>query len=273
LSAISGKSQAEPDAAFPVRNVMSVEFSLMPQPTLPAFRRTALLLDLDGTLLDFAPTPDGVVVPAHLPDDLRRLRDRLDGALGIITGRPVAQIDGLLPGIPTAISGEHGGVLRRAPGAAEEPTNLPGVPPDWLVQAEVLVAGFPGAMLESKRRGFVLHYRQAPSAGPVFAAALRTLLESQPGRFQLMPAAMAWEIRPVGADKGTALRAMMQRPPFRGRLPLFIGDDVTDEDAIAEATMLGGAGLRVEPVFGRPAGVRDWLARAAAGAEDGWPSP
>src|ERR1700748_553402 len=96
---------------------------------LPAFNQTALLLDLDGTLLDMAPTPDQVVVPPMLPGTLARLRDRLDGALAVITGRPVDQIDTLLPGIVPVVAGEHGGALRASPGAALTRAPVPELPP------------------------------------------------------------------------------------------------------------------------------------------------
>ena len=92
---------------------------------------------------------------------------------------------------------------------------------------------------------------------------LRALVDLCPA-FQLLPAHMLWEIRPQGADKGLAVTQLMERAPFQGRLPVFIGDDVTDEDAIAVARQLGGAGFRVDAAFGDPAGVRSWLARSAA---------
>ena len=105
---------------------------------LPA--RAALLLDLDGTLLDIAPTPDSVVVPPDLPVNLLRVRDQLSDALAIISGRPVAQVDALLPGVAYAVAGEHGGALRPAPGADEEHVPVPPVPQEWLDAAEALSA-------------------------------------------------------------------------------------------------------------------------------------
>ena len=120
----------------------------------------------------------------------------------------------------------------------------------------------PGALLERKARGFALHYRQAPEAKEVFHRALQTLVDSSPG-FDLHPAHMLWEIRPRGADKGSAVVALMRHPPFAGRLPIFIGDDVTDEDGMREARIQGGAGYRVDAVFRNPEGVRDWLRQSA----------
>jgi trehalose 6-phosphate phosphatase len=228
--------------------------------------RAALLLDLDGTLLDIAPTPDSVVVPEGLLDALRRLVSRLDGALAVISGRPVAQVDALLHGIPTAVAGEHGGAIRFTPGAALERVTLPSAPPKWLDAAQSIEAANPGVLLERKERGFVLHYRAVPELGP----ALKTQLESLIGTsqdFTLMQARKAWEIKPGGADKGTAVAALMARPPFANRLPIFIGDDVTDEDGMAMARAMGGAGLRVGEAFRDAAAVREWL--AASG--EAWP--
>ena len=221
---------------------------------LPPFDRSALLLDLDGTLLELAPTPDAVVVPPGLPATLERLRDALGGALAVITGRPVEQIDALLPGVVPVVAGEHGGALRPGAHAPVTRPDLPAPPPAWLAAGEAFVAAHPGTLLEHKARGFVVHYRQAPASGSVAEACLAALVVGKPASFQLVAAHMAWEIRPRGADKGVAVAAVMALPGFTGRLPIFIGDDVTDQDGMAVARRLGGAGLFVPDVFGTPAG-------------------
>lgn len=243
--------------------------------TLPPPHETALLLDLDGTLLDIAPTPDAVIVPLGLADSLARLRDQLDGALAIVTGRPVDQVDALLPGIPYAVAGEHGGAIRFAPGAPLIRTTLPEPPPTWPASAARIVERHPGALLELKQRGFVFHYRQAPHWGEPLREAATSLVAPVADRFQLMPALMAWEVRPRGADKGSAVQALAAVPPFNGRRPVFIGDDVTDEDGMAAARHLGGAGLRVPDRFGSAAGVRAWIAASATALAtgQGWPTP
>ncbi|MBN8872271.1 MAG: trehalose-phosphatase [Rhodospirillales bacterium] len=229
---------------------------------LPPFAQTALLLDFDGTLVDLAPRPDAVVVAPGLVDSLRELRAQLQDALAIVTGRPIETVDALLGDAPRAVAGEHGGVVRFAPTAPAERPPLPAPPAEWLALAERLVAAYPGALLERKARGFALHYRAVPEAAPIFRDALLGLLAGQT-QFQLLPAHMLWEIRPRGADKGRAVATLMQRPPFTGRIPVFIGDDVTDEDGMVVARQLGGAGYQVAPAFGTPAGVRAWLAEAA----------
>jgi trehalose 6-phosphate phosphatase len=225
--------------------------------------RAALLLDLDGTLLDIAPTPDTVVVPPGLIASLRTLGMRLEGALAVISGRPVEQIEALLPETIQAIAGEHGGAIRHAPGATPERANLPTLPTAWLAAGERIAAAHPGASLERKANGFVLHYRAAPALGPVLGEAMAALV-ARSDRFVIVPARKAWELRPRGADKGTAVVSVMRRSPFAGKLPVFIGDDVTDEDGMAAARQLGGVGLRVADAFGTPAGVRAWLREAAS---------
>lgn len=236
-------------------------------PGLPPFSRAALLLDVDGTLIDFAPTPESVVVPPGMLASLHRIRPALGGALGVISGRVIAQVDRLLGEAPHAVAGEHGGAIRHAPGAPVERPALPAPPEAWVETAEQEAAAHPGARVERKARGFVLHYRGAPAAGPGFGAKLRGLVARSP-EFELLDGNMAWEVRPRGADKGGAVAALMARAPFAGRLPVFIGDDVTDHDGIRMARAMGGAGLLVADVFADPAGVRAWLEQVAK--QEGW---
>jgi trehalose 6-phosphate phosphatase len=233
---------------------------------LPPPTEAAFLLDIDGTLLDFAPRPMEVVIPPELPDVLRRLKERVGGALGMVSGRPIEQVVTLFGDVPQAIAGEHGGAIRFAPGGVVERAGGTEVPPEWLLAAERLVATHPGALLERKAHGFVLHYRNAPDAGAGLREALEGLAGGS-GGFRLIPAQMAWEVRPRGADKGSAVRALMARAPFAGRRPVFVGDDVTDEDGVGAAQAMGGVGLMVADAFGGPAEVRAWLRRLAG---EGW---
>jgi trehalose 6-phosphate phosphatase len=230
---------------------------------LPPIARAALLLDLDGTLIDIAPTPDAVRVPPELPNVLVELRDLLGGALAIISGRPVEDVDALLPDVASVVAGEHGAALRPARGATIIRRHLPVPPAAWFAAAEAAVAAHPGALLERKSRGLVLHFRLVPDAGAALRAAVAPLVAADE-RFELMAASMAWEVRAVGVDKGAAVREVMALEGFAGRVPVFIGDDVTDRDGIAAAKALGGTGVMVGDGFGDARGVRAWLARCAA---------
>ena len=227
---------------------------------LPSPDRAAYLLDFDGTLVDIAPAPDLVMVDAGLPESLRRLRVLCGDAVAIVTGRPIAQVDALLPDAVYAIAGEHGTALRPAPDAEIVVCALPALPACWLERAAHLADAHPGAALEHKRHGFVLHYRAVPDAGAPLRTGVERLLAGVSG-YELMAAKMAWEVRPAGIDKGSAVRALMCRPPFLGRVPIYVGDDVTDEDGMAAARALGGVGLRVDEAFGSPQGVRGWLSK------------
>ncbi len=225
---------------------------------LPPPSRAAYLLDFDGTLVDIAPAPDQVRVAPDLPASLRRLRGLCGDAVAIVTGRPIAQVDALLPDAAYAIAGEHGTALRPSPAADIAVAALPPLPPSWLARAAALASAHPGAVLEHKRHGFVLHYRAAPNAGAPLRNGVEQLLAGEPG-YELMAAKMAWEVRPAGIDKGSAVHALMRLAPFAGRVPVYVGDDVTDEDGMAAARALGGVGLQVDEAFGSPAGVRAWL--------------
>lgn len=225
---------------------------------LPPFGRTALLLDLDGTLLDIAPTPDSVVVPPGLTDSLRRITALLDGAVAVVTGRPIETIDALLGDSIAAVAGEHGAAVRHSTGGAIERPDYPPPPQAWLDTAARLVAAHPGTLLEPKARGFAVHFRLAQSAGQAVHECLAGLLAGQ-SVFELLGGTMLWEVRPAGAHKGRAVNALMERAPFAARVPVFIGDDVTDEDGMRVARAMGGLGLRVDAAFGDPPGVRQWL--------------
>ncbi|NHO31907.1 trehalose-phosphatase [Acetobacter sp. LMG 1636] len=222
--------------------------------------QAAFLLDFDGTLVDIAPTPEAVIVPPGLKETLLRLREACDGALAVITGRPVPQIDEFLGDIPFAVAGEHGIAIRHRPGGPVERAALPPVPTDWIREAQDLVASLPGTRLERKVGGFVLHYRAAPESEEVLKRAAEAWVAPTKGTFHVQAAKMAWEIRPAGIDKGYAVRLLMENAPFTGRKPVFVGDDVTDEDGVKAAVSLGGLGLRIPADFPTPASFRSWLA-------------
>lgn len=226
-------------------------------PILPP--RPALLLDFDGTLVDIAPHPHAITVPPGLGPLLAALAERLEGALALVSGRPLADLDLFLPGLPAAVAAEHGGLFRLRPEGPVERPPLRRPPEAWREAAAQLAARHPGLLYEPKEGGFVVHYREAPERREEVRAALARLIGGAEG-FDLLASHMAWEVRPRGANKAAAVRFLMARPPFAGRIPVFIGDDVTDEEGMEAARSLAGIGLRVPETFGSPAGVRAWLA-------------
>jgi trehalose 6-phosphate phosphatase len=225
----------------------------------------ALFLDLDGTLLDIAPTPDAVTVPPGLVATLSTLMGQLDGALAIVTGRARGVADRLLtPLVPPGGFG-HGAELRDARGHVHAAPGLPAMPAAWPARLAAAAAALPGVLPETKPHGVALHYRAAPDRRDAARAALVALLRGHEDAFALLPAHMAFELRPRAATKARVVQALMHAAPFRGRCPVFVGDDVTDEDGMAAARALGGFGLHVGRDFrGGPAEVRAWLAQRRA---------
>jgi trehalose 6-phosphate phosphatase len=230
----------------------------------PLDRRSALFLDLDGTLLDIAPRHDQVVVAPGLESVIARLSQALDGAVALVTGRPLSDVDRLFSGLGLTVAAEHGARLRLPDGQMRD--HSPELPwrKDWIAAIQAALPRWPGAFLEEKSIGFVIHYRQVPEAGPKIEAFMTDLVAQAGGAAELLPALMAFEVRAAGVGKGHAVRHLMAEPPFAGRIPVFIGDDVTDEEGMAEAEAQGGHGLHVARAFGgTPAEVRAWLARMA----------
>ncbi len=220
-----------------------------------------MFLDIDGTLLDFSVRPDGVIVPSGLPALLHGLGQWLDGALALLSGRRITDIEALFgPGL--AVGAEHGALLRGADG-----TLIAEASPDPALAAmaatlRAAIAARPGTLLEEKRFGLALHWRAAPAMAAELTALGQALAAPHPG-LMVLPAHEALEIRLRGTDKGGALETFMGMPPFGGRRPVFIGDDVTDEPAIARAREMGGLGLHVARDFGgRTEAVRVWLAQS-----------
>lgn len=233
----------------------------------------ALFLDFDGTLIDIAPTPDSVIVPDGLTGTLAALAAGLDGAVAIASGRPRSTIDRLLA--PLALPGGfgHGSDLRDAAGR-DIGGAIAAPPAAWAESLCAFAQAHPGLLLECKPNGLTLHYRAAPQHRDAVRAALEQVLQGHGDAFELLAAHMAFEIRPRGITKARAVEALMAHPPFAGRRPVFVGDDVTDEDGMEAARRMGGLGLHVGRDFtAGPSQVRDWLARAARrlrpGAHDG----
>jgi trehalose 6-phosphate phosphatase len=219
----------------------------------------ALFLDLDGTLLDIAEAPDLVRVPDGLADSLRAAADALGGAVAIVSGRRLADLERLLPGVAIPFVAEHGAVVRGPDGTVEAFGAAP-PPRAWVDAAMRLAQNAPGVLVEVKSHCIAIHFRRAPGHARAVAQLGRRLTANRRRDFQVVEARCAIEVRPVGADKGAAVDRILRAPPFTGRTPVFVGDDVTDEDGIRAAVSAGGVGLRVGQNFrGSPQAVRDWL--------------
>ncbi len=228
--------------------------------------RTALFLDLDGTLIDIAATPEGVSVPPGLVSLIQRIEQQLTGAVAIVTGRRIEDVDRLLAPLRLVAAGVHGAELRRAGGGEVEAAAEP-VPEEVVVAAARIASDENGIRLEAKGGAVALHFRARPEAGPRLAAALGEVVSAHGDVLILRRGRMVIEVVPRTVSKGGAIEALMALPAFRGRRPLMIGDDVTDESALAAAVRLGGAGLKVagehftaeEADFGGTAAVRAFL--------------
>lgn len=204
-----------------------------------------LFLDFDGTLVDFAPTPDGITVPADLPDLLIRLHGRLHGRLALVSGREVDVLDGFLPGFPGDIHGAHGAQWRMGGIRQAHPMTDSAAVRTVQDRAVAAAGALPGLTIEMKRTGVVIHYRAVPAAEPHARAMAQLIVADAPG-MELHPSKLAYEIRPDDVSKADAvMRAMAAQPA--GLVPLVIGDDLTDEQAMTRAVALGGAGVRVGP--------------------------
>lgn len=206
--------------------------------------RWALFLDIDGTLLDLAATPDAIQVPLSLPGHLGAVSARLGGALALVTGRSLAYADGLFAPFRFPTAGLHGAELRGADGA----TTLALETPAFAALKRRLVertAWMEGVLIEDKGAAVAAHYRLAPAHDAALEAIMRDCAaEAGPG-WALQPGKMVFEIRPARADKGDAVAACLEQPPFAGRLPIAIGDDLTDESMFALANARGGWSVRV----------------------------
>jgi trehalose 6-phosphate phosphatase len=216
----------------------------MPIPAIPD-HRLALFLDVDGTLIELAETPHAVVVPLSLKTLLNELSIRLDGALALVSGRSVADLDVLFTPFQFIASGVHGCERRDPTGCMVRPQ----IDASQLASAHAELVewmrAYPALLLENKSYALAVHYRRAPELESMVRAHLVPLLNRTGGKFELHRGKFVFEIRPSGFSKRNAVHAFMQAPPFAGRVPVFIGDDVTDEDGFAMVNALNGISIRV----------------------------
>lgn len=228
----------------------------------------AWFLDLDGTLIEIAPTPSAIHMPPDLPRILKRLSERHGGALALVSGRSVGNIARLTDPYRFPAAGLHGLERETAGGTLIRPAELPGLDN---VRAMLAPLDGGGVLIEDKGLSIAVHYRQAPERVEECRRAVEAAVAAHP-EFTLLAGKMVFEIKPAGYDKGAAMRAFMAMPPFAGRVPVFVGDDVTDEYGFEAANDAGGISVLV----GAPRATRArfrldsvqachaWLTRAAS---------
>ena len=240
-------------------------------PQLPrADQSCALFLDVDGCLVEFADAPDAVVIPESLIRVLGELQAMIGGALAIVSGRTIEELERLFAPLDLALAGQHGFEWRFAGG----PRRGAPQPPIAIVDAvrqgcEQVFGEFPGLRLEDKGYSFALHYRATPQAGPALGQRLRQIAGASESAYSVQPGTLVYELKPSTCSKGAALRAFCREAPFRGRLPVMLGDDLTDESAFSVVNACGGISIRVGPAphpsearyaLADPAAARTWLA-------------
>jgi trehalose 6-phosphate phosphatase len=207
-------------------------------------RRSTLFLDLDGTLAPIAEEPDSVVVPPAVREVLRELRSALDGAVAIVSGRAISDVDRLMDPLVLPVAGVHGLERRTATGQI-----LRHPLPDLgsVVRAARRFADqHPGLLVEEKPGSVALHFRKLPSLGGAAAALIQEALANRPD-LVLLTGKMVVEAKSAAAHTGHAVAAFLVEEPFAGRVPLYAGDDMTDEPAMNEAQSRGGTGIKIGP--------------------------
>ncbi|MEX3555622.1 MAG: trehalose-phosphatase [Burkholderia gladioli] len=250
---------------------------MQPVPASLPLTDTAFFFDFDGTLVDLAPTPDGIHVPDSLSAMLSELRTLARGAVAIVSGRGIDSIDSFLGLADLPVAGLHGAERRDANGD----TMRVGFNDERLLRIErelaAVVERNPGTLLEIKGAAVALHFRNAPEREGVAREAAELLVAEYPDAYVLQPGKMVFEIKPKGVDKGRAITAFLGEPPFAGRRPVFAGDDLTDEKGFAVVDAAGGLSIkigagdtsaktRLDSVEAMRAQIAQWIAAGRAQA-------
>jgi trehalose 6-phosphate phosphatase len=207
--------------------------------------RWALFLDVDGTLLELAATPEGVVVPDRLKSLLIQLSQRMEGAIALISGRTIQNLDELFAPETFCAAGIHGAERRGPSGDIHHAS----IDRDALRQAHAALSAYAdmheGLLIEDKGSALALHYRLAPHLERDAFARVASVLDRLGSEYVLQTGKCVYEIRPAAWNKGSAVREFMKAHPFAGRVPIYVGDDVTDEHGFAAVNALGGLSVRV----------------------------
>src|ERR1700680_3358562 len=245
----------------------------VPRSMVSHLSETAVLLDIDGTLLDLAPPPREVWVPPGLSKTLNRLLQRTGGALALVSGRSLNDIDLIFAPAQFPAVGGHGAEMRLMAAGEAAKTHAPPMDQELKRRLAAIARLSPGILLEDKGYSLALHYRLAPHAEKAIYEAVSLIRADLPNApIEVLPGKCVCEIKQAGFDKATGVRELMTHEPFLGRRPIFIGDDVTDESVFAIMLDLGGlafsVGRRAQGVaghFDEPRDVRAWLARLIDG--------
>ncbi|WOH70068.1 trehalose-phosphatase [Bradyrhizobium sp. BWA-3-5] len=239
----------------------------VPASLVPHLSETAILLDIDGTLLDLMPTPREVWVPPGLSKTLNRLLRRTNGALALVSGRSINDIDLIFaPDVFPAVGG-HGAEMRLEIDSESVAAHAPPMDKELKRRLAAIAKLSPGILLEDKGYSLALHYRLAPHAEKAIYAAVSLIRADLPNApIEVLPGKCVCEIKHSGFTKASGVRELMTREPFRGRRPFFIGDDVTDETVFAIMPDFDGlafsVGRRARGVAGHfdsPDDVREFL--------------
>lgn len=247
----------------------------LPSPPLPAAgERWALFLDVDGTLLEFADDPRSVTANSPLIALLQELHAALNGALALVSGRTLAELDRVFGNPAWTLVGLHGLDLRQADGTRRQFPVATADQERVRAAVQALARQFPGVHREAKGVAAALHCRQAPEQFPRLLAAAQAAARDLPG-YEVQPGNLVVEFKPSGTDKGRAVAELLHKAPFAGRRPVYVGDDLTDEHAFVLVNGAGGLSVRVgarEPSVARctlagPQAVQAWLRDVLAAGE------
>src|SRR5256885_7894997 len=241
----------------------------VPHLLAPYLDETAILLDIDGTLLDLMPTPREVWVPPGLAKTLNRLLARTNGALALVSGRSLNDIDLIFAPDQFPAVGGHGAEMRVEPDSESVDAHAPPLDKELKRRLAAIAKLSPGILLEDKGYSLALHYRLAPHAEKAIYAAVSSIRAGLPNApIEVLPGKCVCEIKHSGFTKASGVRELMMREPFKGRRPFFIGDDVTDETVFAImpdmnglAFSVGRRAMGVNGHFDAPNDVRAFLAR------------
>lgn len=225
----------------------------LPPPPAPS-DDWAWFLDIDGTLIEIAPTPSAISIPLQLPGLLAQVAERWGGALALISGRTLDNIRQLVAPFDPPAAGLHGLERRAADGSIQRAHAPAGL--DAVRAGLAEAAQWPGILVEDKGLALALHYRQNPALEGQCRALAEQVAAAHP-EFSVQAGRMVFELKPKAWDKGGSVRAFMAEPPFAGRRPVFIGDDLTDEHGFQAANELGGLSILVGET--RDTAARHWL--------------